>query len=234
MQQHFPFSNLRLAFNPFRVMTAAEQAEIAVLSQNILESVQDYQFIQIMGHQGRGKTTTLLGLRYYLQQKDKEAEYHYIPRWHIKFQPTIRSDTVLILDETQRILPPVFATTIKNCVLKNTQLIFSSHISWHWLFVLLRIPLYSTTRRQHTQTHFAEIIERRLTYAALSTIDHSCVSFAPDAISYLKKCFGDDLRAMQYYLYDVFQDIASGISEPLEQLIVTSDLLETRQSAFFP
>jgi hypothetical protein len=49
------------------------------------------------------------------------------------------------------------------------------------------------------------MLEQRLAYFALN--DVPSVTFTPDAVAYLRDTFDGDLRAVEQFLYEVFQQL---------------------------
>ncbi len=199
MNPYFPFHAIGYKCNPFRTLTDDEWSEIAVLPTAILDAAQTSTHLQILGALGRGKTTTLMGLQKHLRQLGKRVEYEYIPEGQDHFETKTGDLEIFLLDEAQRIknFPQVLN-------LREVRLIFASHQDFALRFARHDQPLATFELDSIAPDHLRLVIEKRLAYFALS--DPRPVRFADDAIEYLYEKFGSDLRRVERFLYEVFQN----------------------------
>lgn len=226
----FPFSQLGLQCNPFRVLEADEWAAIAVIHPAIRNAIQKSKtHIQIMGQQGRGKSTTLRGLQRLLQ--DRNLSYEYLARWQRRYYNDLAGLDVFLLDEAQRLLWTERWRLLKSARQKQIRLIVSSHTNLHLWFRLFQMPLLTLNldHLDQQESHLRYTIEQRLSYFSIQTASY--VIFDPEAIDWLEDEFGSNYRSIQYFLYELFQllvkyDLSPSAEHPL---LITSDLLVTTQ-----
>ena len=114
---------------------------------------------------------------------------------------------VFLLDEAQRLRPGERDRLLAAAqpARDGLQLILSSHKDLTSLFVQKGLSL-ATFHIEHfsNEIHLDAVLSRRLSYFALDKTMPG-VTFAPEAVSYLHETFGGNLRALQNFLYEVFQ-----------------------------
>ncbi len=201
MPHFFPFEDLGFRCNPFRALADEEWAAVAIVPPSILKA--DAPYIQILGEQGRGKSTTLRGLAAYLQLESQRVMYEYLPLGQRRFITSIADLDVFLLDEAQRLWWWERRRLVRSTMKYDTRLVFSSHEDLTELFGRFRLSVFTIWLDQVDEDRLAAILQRRLAYFALH--DPPSVVFSPDAIQYLFAQFGSDLRQMEYFLYEVFQ-----------------------------
>jgi hypothetical protein len=211
---YFPFHALGFQCNPFRVLADDEWADIAVLPGAVESAVTaGFVHLQVLGALGRGKTTTLLGLAARFRREGNRVAYEYLPEGQSQFHTSLSGLEAFLLDETQRLnqserdrLLSAAQTLPKVRNLREgLQLVVSSHDDLAPLFAKRGLPL-TTVHLEETAAldHLGAVLERRLSYFALDK-NAPGVTLTPDAVRYLHETFGGNLRAMQYFLYEVFQ-----------------------------
>jgi hypothetical protein len=206
ISRYFPSYALGFHCNPFRALTNAEWAEVAVLPEPVTSSINcSFTHLQILGAMGSGKTTTLLGLTAKLAQTGTRAAYEYLPNGQHHFGTNVSSLEILLLDEAQRLSPRerhrLLATVARSA--GNLRLVLSSHEDLTPLFAQRALALTTVRYDAITENHLRAIITRRLAYFALT--DVPSVTVAPDALSYLWQTYRVNLRAVEHLLYEVFQ-----------------------------
>ena len=84
-------------------------------------------------------------------------------------------------------------------------MVLSSHDDLAPLFAKHGLPL-TTVQLAETAAfdHLSAVLNRRLSYFALDK-NAPGAALTPDAVRYLHETCGGNLRAMQYFLYEVFQ-----------------------------
>jgi len=196
---YFPFHALGFKCNPFRTLTDDEWGEIAVLPESLLAAAQAPTHLQILGALGRGKTTTLMGLYADLKRAGEHVAYEYIPEGQTRFNTPLNDLNIFLLDEAQRIKN--FPQALN---LRKVRVIFASHQNFASHFARHNQPLATCELDSITPDHLRRVIEKRLAYFAFN--DQRPVHFADEAIEYLHEKFGSDLRGIERFLYEVFQN----------------------------
>ncbi|MBI3243991.1 MAG: ATP-binding protein [Chloroflexi bacterium] len=227
---YFPFHALGFRCNPFRVVTDDEWAEIAVLSGAVESAVAaGFVHLQVLGALGHGKTTTLLGLAARFRQDGKRVVYEYLPEGQTQFHASLSGLEVFLLDEAQRL-----NRGERDRLLSAAQqarggltLVMSSHDDLAPLFAKRGLSLTTAhLDKAASPDHLSAVLEQRLSYFALDN-NAPGVILTPDAARYLHETFGGNLRAMQYFLYEVFQRLKS-------KGAITADYLRTQAAIFGP
>jgi hypothetical protein len=192
-----PFVHLNLRFNPFGEMDLSDRAELAVV--DILPLIgrvsRPGQAIQFIGDKGRGKTTHLLALHHGFP----EAPYIHLD---IGWRGQIPQGHPLFIDEVQRV-PRL-----------QRQEVFSRPVS----FILGTHVDYETELRRaglEVQTiepgpllnadRLETILAKRIEWARRGPGPLPQVSRS--TVEQLIKRFGDDVRAMEGNLYEMFQNL---------------------------
>lgn len=204
-----PFSQWNLRYNPFGELTAAERAHVAVFDPDpFLEMLKhDRAAVQFIGDCGRGKTTRLLSIRH---RFGSAAAFIYLPalatvtpRW---WQQLWRlHGELLIIDEAQRIPWPLRTRIFR----RGLPLALGTHRD-------LRRPLERAGYRVITvpvgpgnnAEHVRQFANARLAAARLAPGAVPQLSAAE--AQQLSSRFGDDLRAIEQFLYHQVQHQAGG------------------------
>lgn len=182
------FEHLNLRFNPFGELDRELRARAAVLEPL---SVREGEVIQVLGAAGRGKTTHLLAWHH----ASPHSAYEYVPEGSSRVL-TSPLPGLLFLDEAQRLTPSERARLFDTV----PRLVIASHED-----------LSRRTRRPVRTVHLAGLSRERLARILSARVEISRRSsgpvptFSPGAIAALSARYGDDLRAMESHLYDVFQ-----------------------------
>lgn len=199
-----PFAQWNLRYNPFGELTATERAQVAVFDpQPYLEMLNKGRMaVQFIGDCGRGKTTRLLTIRHRLGSM---AAYIYLPpgaavtpRWWQRLCE-LRGE-VLVIDEAQRIAWPLRKPIFR----RGLPLVLGTHRD-------LSRPLQRVGYEVVTVTvgpgndaeHLRQVVNARLTAARLVPGDVPQLTVA-EALQ-LSRRFGDDLRAVERFLYHQVQ-----------------------------
>lgn len=206
---YFPFHDIGFRCNPFRALTEDEWSKVAVLPEELITILDENNtHIQIIGNDGYGKTTTLLGLTTYFSHKGKRFAYEYIPHGKSKYHTDTHNIEIFLLDEFQRLNQRQrvrLITSASSDPIKGLQLVVSSHEDYTDYFEVGDLPL-STIRLEKIPEHrLGTILERRLRFFA---IDESAKpTFTIGAVKFLWKTYGSDLRSVERLLYHVFQQL---------------------------
>ena len=218
---YFPFHHLGFRANPFRTLADDEWAEIVVLPRAALLAADAGGHIQVMGERGHGKTSMLLGLQAHLRRAGHAVAYEYLPEWQEVFHTPLDGLEVFLLDEAQRLNAPERARLLRETK-GGRRLILGSHEDLTSLFAAAGLPLATLMPETADTAHVEAVLARRLAYFALMP-SVPAVTLDATAVSYLAETFGGNLRAMQWFLYEVFQSLTrpGPISAPdLRQLAI--------------
>ncbi len=211
-----------LKCNPFRVLTEAEWTAVAVVPPSVQKVITHAVApVQIIGEPGRGKTTTLLAVKSYFLEKNISVMYQYLPEGTHRFDKQRASAAnVFLLDEAQRLTRRERQRLCR--LASGMRLIFSSHEDLTAICAAHRLPLTTIRLSQMDTAHLTRILRKRLAY--FSTNEQPAVAIGGDAVEFLHARFGDDLRAMERFLYEVFQ---VWVGHAPAEKVLTADFLQT-------
>lgn len=214
---HFPHIGYRR--NPFGALTDAEWADIAVLPPAIECILADgFDHLQLLGPMGIGKSTTLLALQAEFHRRSAEIVddsekivYEYLPEGQRYFVTDTSELHVFLLDEAQRLNWWQRRKLLKAA--SRVQLIISSHEDLTLLFAKKRLSLTSVDLTGGMDEGWiTAVLHKRLSYFAIPHHPHATLT--PAAITYLIETFGQNLRQMEYFLYEVWQQLED--TEPVD------------------
>jgi hypothetical protein len=204
VETFFPFYKFGLTRNPFGTLSPAEQVAVTVPPPEIEAALQTgFVHLVVLGRKGRGKSTALRYVQWHFMAAGQRTGYERIPRWQWRYTTDIAPLDVFALDEAQRLAPwEVWRLFSER---GDRRLLIGSHRGmaldfWARGLDVLTVRLDGAM----TRARLAAILARRLGAFALDDAPPK-LHFAPDAVDYLWRRFGDDLRSMNFYLYDVFQ-----------------------------
>ena len=101
---YFPSWRLGYRCNPFRTLTRDEWRELAVLPEGLHTWIDSLPpLTQILGDQGRGKTSALLALEREINQRGWPVAYEYLPPGTKRYTQDSSDLQVFLLDEAQRL-----------------------------------------------------------------------------------------------------------------------------------
>jgi hypothetical protein len=174
--------------------------------------------LQLTGAMGRGKTTSLMGIQTYFSMQNHPVSYEYIPlgQRHLKLYPGEASPHIWLVDEVQRLwLGEKFRLFRTLSRRPDLRLIFSSHVDLGYWFQVMSLPLetYQTEVLSHIGLHL--LLNRRLDYFRQTP---SPLHFTEDGVQWLEQRYGNDRRAMERFLYEVFQCLSTPVPLDGEQL----------------
>ena len=192
-----PFANLNLRFNPFRELTHREKSNLAFVKiESFVKKLDSSCFaLQFLGKKGRGKTTHLLAL----QKHFPDAPYIYYPENSPK--PKVKRASLLFLDETQRFKPKERMRIWQ----RKTTFVVGTHQDHSEEFAKAGLKYESVLLEGLSEAKLAKIIELRLEYARRTRGNIPYLD--ANAIKKLIERFDDNIRSIEDYLYEVFQDL---------------------------
>ncbi|NHZ72114.1 MAG: hypothetical protein GWP17_03400 [Aquificales bacterium] len=232
----FHFQNIGYQRNPFGALTDAEWAAIAVLPPAVERILADgFEHLQILGPMGVGKSTTLLALQSWfeknqrkgakMQRKEKSASYfgsaqyrsaksadkiayEYLPEGQHFFETDTSGLDMFLLDEAQRLNWWQRRKLVKGAGNSRLRLIISSHEDLTPLFARKGLDLTSVNLSGEMDVGWiTAVLDKRLAYFAIPHQPRATLT--PAAITYLFQTFGQNLRQMEYFLYEVWQQLES-------------------------
>ncbi len=213
MKQKRPyFSHHRLGYrkNPFGALTEVEWTAVSFLPDEVEAALaQGTAHIQMLGRDGCGKTSTLIGMAAQFEQDGQTVVYEYIPEGQNWFGEAAGNFDVFVLDEAQRLNWRQRRRWLK--LGEGQRLIFSSHVDLSSHFRRRGWPLWRfDVATAVTPATYAAWIEHRLSFFAIPQAP--AVTVTPDASQFLYDTFGANMREAEYFMYEVWQ----GLAEPVE------------------
>jgi hypothetical protein len=203
---YFPFLALGFRGNPFRRLSDDELVAVAVLPGEVLRLARgSSDHLQILGAQGRGKSTCLRALATRFTQDGLRAVYEYLPAGSKSFGTSLDGLDVFLLDEAQRLRAHERIRLLAAAAdrLHRLRVVLGVHDNMTPLFSGHRLPLATVHIDSITPPYLQAVLSRRLALLALD--DPPAITFSAEAVRYLCDTFGSDLRRIERFLYEVFQ-----------------------------
>lgn len=192
-----PFAALNLKRNPFGELSQTERARLAItnIAEFSAKLSQTGFALQVLGEQGRGKTTHLIALK----QDFPDAPYIYYaedaPKPHVPKAP------LLFLDETQR-----FSKQERKQIFKqNASFVIATHENHEAELKKAGLECVTLTLSGLSKEKLECILSARIEASRRNRGD--LPYFSQESIQKLIIMFEDDLRSMFDYLYDIFQSL---------------------------
>ncbi len=184
------FAHLNLRFNPFGELDPTERARVAVLPPFELRSG---EALQVMGEAGRGKTTHLLAWH----AANPGSGYEYVPEGSDRLRTRVLPD-VFFTDEAQRLRRRDLDRLFRSV----DRLVIATHAD---LAPFAGRPVQTLVLQGLDVDKLEGIVSRRIEAARRGAGVVPSLSRASLAV--LIRRFGDDLRSLEAYLYEVFQSL---------------------------
>ena len=209
----FPHHAAGFRSNPFRALTDAEWAALAIISPEI-EAVfrRPGPHLQFGGGLGAGKTTTLLGLMRLAQDDGRRVLYEYVPEGQSHFAADLARCDLFLLDEAQRLSPSECVRLLRWCggalpsdAGTRPRLVCASHRDLAPQFAAHGLPLATFSVDALALTRWRAMLDARIAAAALRGRPHA--TLADDAVALVAQTFGRNRRAAVSALYEVFQQV---------------------------
>jgi hypothetical protein len=203
---YFPFRALGFSGNPFRRLTDDEWAAAAVLPGELVRlahSSSDH--LQVLGAQGRGKSSCLRSLATRFRRYGLRTTYEYLTPGTKSFSTSLDGLDVFLLDEAQRLKARERTRLLAAASpeRRGPRLVIGGHDDLTPLFTDHGLPLATVRIDSITPAYMHAVLTRRLAFSALD--DPPAITFSPDAAHYLCDTFGSNLRLVERFLYEVFQ-----------------------------
>lgn len=207
----FPHKKLGFQRNPFSALAKQEWCDTAFLpsqlSYNFLES---QSHLQLIGQVGSGKSSLLHYGAAILQTNGLRVRYEYIPEGQRRFLSDLGEVDLFLLDEAQRLSWWEKRRWLRWAALPRKRTLFATHQDLSGWFGKrgLILTLFDVETAVSPQT-YAQWLNTRLNYFALT--QPPAVQFTPESSQFLFETFGADIRAAEYFLYEVFQDLETAV-----------------------
>lgn len=206
-RQFFPAWHLGYRCNPFRALTRVEWRDLAVLPTELL--AQPYSLpnlTQLLGEEGRGKTSILLALEREIKQCGSSVAYEYLPPGAQRYTQDLNGLQVFLLDEAQRLSRRSLNSLLEKISTSSNprlKLIISSHIDLSAHYEQHGISAETLSLAEPSSEWVRSLIELRLCY--FERPGHPGVRLAPNAKRTLISYCGSDLRLLEKLLYEAYQ-----------------------------
>lgn len=192
-----PYAHLNLRYNPFGDLDRKQIAKLAVADvAGFVRKLKQPGFaVQFIGDKGRGKTTHLLAIH----RCFPNAPYIHINEGE---RPEIPEGHPLFIDEIQRL-----SRFRRNRIFhRPVSFVLGTHIDYSEELTKAGMAV-ETVRPENSAREFRlfSIFGRRIERARRSP--GPVPRIRPPEIRKLMKRFGNDIRGMENYLYDVFQSL---------------------------
>jgi hypothetical protein len=195
-----PFARLNLRRNPFGELELSSWAGLAVadVDRFVPRLRQPGYAVQFMGDKGRGKTTHLLAIR----RRFPDAPYVHIGEDFLVERPRIPRGHPLLVDEVQRLPRPKRRRLFRRPV----SLVLGTHEDFRAELVEAGFDVATVQVGDALDgPRLCEILNRRVEAARRGPgrLPQVRIQTAHTLIDR----FGDDLRAIQWHVYDLFQTL---------------------------
>lgn len=189
MSRVLPFEHLNLRLNPFGCLPLDQLGALALIE---LPPIEPGDAWQVIGEKGYGKTTRLLGLKHLYPQ----AVYEYVPPERPRVKNSPRKVDFLLLDEAQRLSPRQLRRTIR----RFSTLVLGTHDDLRpFTERSIGTLIVSGLERER----LARMFDLRIESARLGP---GRLPRVPDqTLDVLLGRFGDDVRSMEWELYEALQ-----------------------------
>lgn len=201
----FHFRKIGYRRNPFGALTAEEWAAVAVLPPQAAQALATgFAHLQLLGPMGVGKSTALLAVQEVFRQAGRRTTVEYLPLGKRRFDTETAVLDVFLLDEAQRLSWRQRRRLVSGVGNGRLQIVLSSHEDLTRVFAQKGLVLTSVDLAgEMTVDWITAVLDRRLSYFALPDQPRAILSDA--AVYYLYQRFGNNLRQMEYFLYEVWQ-----------------------------
>ncbi len=204
---YFPSWRLGYRCNPFRALTREEWQDLALLPTALRNQLNDWPpIVQVIGDQGRGKTSILLAIKRHLLLQDINVAYEYLPPGKKRNREKLRNIQVYLLDEAQRLGSRRWRQLIRQVTHPETypsQIIFSSHVDLLEMNVTTNQGIHTIHLDTPSRGFVKAMIKRRLEYFELQ--GRRGVQLSSEANDLLLAHCSSDLRLLERILYEIYQ-----------------------------
>ena len=218
IEQFFPFYRIGLHRNPFGTLSEQEWYAVTIPPPEVQAALDSgFEHLMVLGRKGRGKSTTLNYLRYHFRLQGQRTTYERLPRWKWTYTTDLSGLDVFAFDEMQRLAPWEIVRLFRERAQYGTRLLIGSHRNHAPEFALAGVPVtVIKLDGRLTQARLAQILQRRID--VFTRDGGTQITFSPDAVAALHRRYRDDLRGIEWFLYDYFQTLPDALQ------IIAADL----------
>ncbi|HUT88459.1 MAG TPA: hypothetical protein VMY37_03095 [Thermoguttaceae bacterium] len=195
-----PFGHLNLRRNPFGEWELSSWAGLAVVDVDRFVSrlEQPGYAVQLMGDKGRGKTTHMLAI----QRRFPDAPYVHVGEDFFVRRPRIPHGHPLLVDEIQRLSP----RRRRRLFRRRVSLVVGTHEDLHSELAESGFDVETVhVGGALDAPRLREILNRRIEAARRGPGRLPQVTIRTSRTMIGR--FGDDVRAIQWHMYDLFQTL---------------------------
>jgi chromosomal replication initiation ATPase DnaA len=156
--------------------------------------------LQILGDKGHGKTTTLLALTERFKQQGRRVTYEHLEVEADHFTTALEGLDGFVLDEAQRLTAGERQRLLRAGL---GRLVLAGHEDLTPLFTKFNLALTTVRFDTTTLAHLRAVVARRLEFFAMPEAN-GWVTVSAEALTYLYKTFGADVRRSEQALYEAF------------------------------
>ena len=191
-----PFSHLNLRFNPFGELNPEQRKQIAVVDiESIIRSLDlPSVAIQFLADHGRGKTTHLLALHKHYP----DAEYTKI---YTGDNPEFMSQAIRFVDSIENITKKQRRDLYK----KSGSIAFTTHTDLSQELERAGFSVINKIISMKNEKTLLQIFRQRIEYARRA--EGATPHIDLETVKQLKQRYGDDVRAMESFLYEKLQTL---------------------------
>ena len=192
-----PFAHLNLRFNPFGELTRQERATLAVVDLGDLPRFlhNERHAIQFLAHQGNGKSTHLLALHTHFS----DASY---TQFYPGEKPTLSLTPMSFLDSFD-LLP---ARQRRRLYGRMRSFACTTHVDLSNELHRAGIHVRTVEVGRYAPSRLKEIFRRRIVFAQRHA-NQPVPALHDKTVQRLMEKHGDNIRAMESELYDIFQQL---------------------------
>lgn len=205
--RYFPFYRFNLKQNPFGTLNDTDRLRVTVLPPPVEAALENgFEHLLVLGRKGRGKSTTLHYLVNVYRAAGQQVAYERLPRFQWRYTTNLTPLDVFALDEMQRIAPWEALRLFQAA--RGKRLLIGSHAD-HTAAFRLRGLEVTTVRlgRMASRDRLDRILQRRVEAFRLDESAPPGLHFTSDAVDWLWRRYGSDLRTMNSFLYDFCQQL---------------------------
>ena len=204
---YFPRWRLGYRCNPFRALTREEWQDLTLLPTTLRNQLNDWPtIVQIIGDQGRGKTSTLLAIKRHWLLRDINVVYEYIPPGKKRYQEDLTNIQVYLLDEAQRLGSRRWRDLIQQVARPDSypsRIVFSSHVDLFEMNANAKQEIHTIHLDTPSKGFVKAMIKRRLEY--FERPGRHGVRLSSKANDLLIAHCSSDLRLLERILYEIYQ-----------------------------
>jgi len=161
-----------------------------------------FTHLQLLGPQGSGKSTCLRKLTHQFREEGLQVAYEYLPLGQREYRTNTAGLDIFLLDEAQRLRRRERRRLLRDA--GRLRLVLGSHADWERHFARWGMSIQTVTLGDSlTADTLHALLVQRLDYFALPGAER--VMLAADAVPFLLDTFGGNLRKMEYFLYEAWQ-----------------------------